>query len=382
MRFRFGLSSSSLFLTRRKSKLVRQWTEEGKQMPTTVKETIDHIQTLTGSPIHGVKPIGEYPVDLSLLDTDPTNPGSDPYSNRYKRREKPISESYDILGGIIYPLVVCTKDDGSGRFLIVDGHGRRDEAARRNQKQINAIVFPPLTLEQRILLRQVLNAAQEPFDTPLVLRDLHILAKERGLDIRNDVDLRALLADLPVNIRKHEDKLKVLAKWPSDVADKIGIDDNEEKGVVGYDKIKELDSFVNAVRKHHPVTASEFPGAKLNRQLLQLYFGNVFRDGYRSQEGIRTARRLIKKMENDAPLVGKFLRGGMLVGELEESSEALIIKDKTGKTDGSDLGIVELCKKLNVLLTDVDAHNLSAVERRTLTRTYELISQVLREIRG
>jgi len=243
-------------------------------------------------------------------------------------------------------------------------------------------VFPPLTLEQRILLRQVLNAAQEPFDTPLVLRDLHILAKERGLDIRNDVDLRALLADLPVNIRKHEDKLKVLAKWPSDVADKIGIDDNEEKGVVGYDKIKELDSFVNAVRKHHPVTASEFPGAKLNRQLLQLYFGNVFRDGYRSQEGIRTARRLIKKMENDAPLVGKFLRGGMLVGELEESSEALIIKDKTGKTDGSDLGIVELCKKLNVLLTDVDAHNLSAVERRTLTRTYELISQVLREIRG
>ncbi len=349
-------------------------------MPTTIKETIDNIQTLTSSPIHGIKPIGEYPIDLSMLDTDPTNPGSDPYSNRYKRREKPISESYDILGGIIYPLVVCTKDDGSGRFWIVDGHGRRDEAARRNQKQINSIVFPPLTLEQRIILRQVLNAAQEPFDTPLVLRDLHILAKERGLDIRNDMDLRALLADLPVNIRKHEDKLKVLAKWPSDVSDKIGIDDNEEKGVVGYDKIKELDGLVNAVRKHHPTTATEFPGPKLNRQMLQLYFGNVFRDGYRSQEGIRTARRLLKKIENDDPLVGKFLRGGMLVGELEESSEAHI-KDKGSKaSDGSDLGLVELCKKLNVLLTDVDAHNLSAVERRTLKRTYELISQVLGEI--
>jgi hypothetical protein len=349
-------------------------------MPTTIKETIDHIQTLTSSPIHGIKPIGEHLVDLALLDTDPTNPGSDQYSNRYKKREKPISESYDILGGIIYPLVISTKDDGSGRFWIVDGHGRRDEASRRNQKQINCIVFPPLTLEQRIILRQVLNAAQEPFDTPLVLRDLHVLARERGLDIRNEIDLRALLADLPVNIRKHEDKLKVLAKWPSDVADKIGIDDNEETGVVGYDKIKELDGLVNAVKKHHPNTAAEFPGPKLNRQLLQLYFGNVFRDGYRSQEGIRAARKVLKKVENDDPLIGRFLKGGMLVGELEESSEAHF-KDKTGKaTDGSGLGIVELCKKLNVLLTDVDANNLNAVERRTLKRTYELISQVLGEI--
>src|SRR5258708_6494135 len=327
-------------------------------MPTTIKETIDHIQTLTGSPIHGVKPIGEHLVDLALLDTDPTNPGSDQYSNRYKKREKPISESYDILGGIIYPLVISTKDDGSGRFWIVDGHGRRDEAARRNQKQISCIVFPSLTLEQRIVLRQVLNAAQEPFDTPLVLRDLYVLARERGLDIRNDVDLRALLADLPVNIRKHEDKLRVLAKWPSDVSDKIGIDDNEEKGVVGYDKIKELDSFVNAVRKHHPDMAAEYPGLKLNRQLLQLYFSNVFPDGGRSQEGIRTARYVVKKIENDNPLVGKFLKGGMLVGEFEELSEAHL-KDKAPKDgNASELGLVDLCKKLNVILTDVDAHNL------------------------
>jgi hypothetical protein len=43
-------------------------------MPTNVKAAIDHIQMLTGSPIHGIKPIGEYPVDVSVLDTDPTNP--------------------------------------------------------------------------------------------------------------------------------------------------------------------------------------------------------------------------------------------------------------------------------------------------------------------
>ncbi len=44
-------------------------------MPTNVKVAIDRIQMLTGSPIHGVKPLGEYPVEISLLDTDPTNPG-------------------------------------------------------------------------------------------------------------------------------------------------------------------------------------------------------------------------------------------------------------------------------------------------------------------
>ncbi len=145
---------------------------------------------------------------------------------------------------------------GSGLWTDTDGEMKR---VRRNQKTINSIIFPPLTLEQRIILRQVLNAAQEPFDTPLVLRDLYVLARERGLDIRNDVDLRALLADLPVNIQKHEEKLKVLAKWPTDVSDKIGIDDNEESGVVGYDKIKELDSLVNACESITPKRLGSIP---------------------------------------------------------------------------------------------------------------------------
>jgi hemerythrin-like domain-containing protein len=351
------------------------------EMPTNVREAIDHIQMLMASPIHVIKPLGEYPVEIAKLDTDPSNPGSDPYSSRYKRREKPISESYDILGAIIYPLVISTKDDGTGRFWIIDGHGRRDEAVRRNQQEINAIIFPPLTLEQRILLRQVLNAAQEPFDTPLVLRDLFLLAQERGLDIRNDMDLRALLSDLPVNIRKHEDKLKVLAKWPQDVADKIGIDDNEEKGVLGYDKIKELDTLVNAVKKHHPKAAALFR-QYLNRQVLTLYSSSVFRDGGRSQQRIRDARAAMKRIENDDPVVSKFLKGNMLVGEFEQASESHA-KDKgnaAADTVGTSLNLVDLCKMLNSMLTDVDAQNLSAVERRTLKRTSELISKVLEEI--
>ena len=150
------------------------------------------------------------------------------------------------------------------------------------------------------------------------------------LDIREDVDLRALLADLPVNIRKHEDKLKVLAKWPSDVSDKIGIDNNDEKGVVGFDKIKELNGLVNVVKKYHPQTAAKYSGAKLQRDVLQLYFKSAFRDGNRSQEGIRTAKRLLRDIENDNPLVDKFLRGSMPVGQLEESAEGHK-KDKAGK---------------------------------------------------
>jgi len=341
------------------------------------EDDVDFLEQLKKSPIHGVEPQGERLINMDLLDTDPTNPGSDPLSQRYKRREKPISESYDILGRFVYPLVVSEK--GDGRYWIVDGHGRHDEAKRRkNIKQIRAIVYPRLSLEQRILLRQILNAAQEPFDTPLVLRDLHVLARERKLDIRRDVDLRALLVDLPANIRKHEQKLRLLSKWPAEVADKIGIDDNDEAGVIGYDKVKELDGVVNALNKHHPKTAGQYSGAKLYRQVLKLYFTNVFRNGTRSQEGIRDARRILKNIENDDPAIGDFLKGGLTVTEFESKAE----KRPKKKEIDDDADIVSVCKLLNGMLTDVDAHNLTAVERRSLKRTSELISQVLEEVGG
>ena len=94
------------------------------------------------------------------------------------------------MGTIVYPLVISEEGDGSGRFWIVDGHGRYGELNRRGVAMVNAYIYPPLSLEQRILLRQVLTAAQAPFDTGLVIRDLFILAKERRLDVRNDNDLR------------------------------------------------------------------------------------------------------------------------------------------------------------------------------------------------
>src|SRR5437016_5504134 len=161
----------------------------------TSKQINDQIAQLQNSPIHGLKVAEVREVELALIDKDVTNPGGDEFSKRYERRAPDIRESFDILGGIVYPLVICQKSGGSDRYLIIDGHGRRDEAKRRGVKKMRCIIFPPLSLQQRICLRQVLNAAQEPFDTPLVLRDLHLLAKERGLDIRNEHDVESLLSD-------------------------------------------------------------------------------------------------------------------------------------------------------------------------------------------
>jgi hypothetical protein len=48
------------------------------------KKPIDLAQRLRKSPLHGILPIeGEHFIELAKLDTDPTNPGSHPLSNRY-----------------------------------------------------------------------------------------------------------------------------------------------------------------------------------------------------------------------------------------------------------------------------------------------------------
>ena len=343
-------------------------------IPKSATKEQDSIDSLKASPIHGIMPLGVQEIDMSLIETDPTNPGADQFSRRYERRAGPISDSFDIIGGYVYPPVVCKSTNGAGPYIVVDGHGRLDEARRRGHKKARALLYPALTLEQRICLRETLNAAQEPFDTPLVLKDLQLLAQERGLDLSDEKDMRALLADLPANVRKHEEKLKLLAKWPADLAVKVGVDDDDKAGVVGFDKIKELDSVVNTIRKHHPQIASTYSGEKLYRRVLELYFGDVFRDGRRSQDTIRDARRVLKKLPDNNPVVAKLLKGGTTFTTFKDEAERCIPEATQPR------GMVEVCKELNVLLTDVDPYNLSAVEKRSLKRTAELVSQVLNEI--
>ena len=334
----------------------------------------DQVQLLKGSPIHGIEPVGNREIGIEAIDQDDTNPGKDSLSRRYERRAPNIRESYDIIGDVVYPVVVCLSLNSSGRYIAIDGHGRLDELRRRGRKKIKAIVFPALTLEQRICLREVLNAAQEPFDTPLILKDLSLLAQERGLDVRNNNDLESLLADLPESIRKHRDKLKLLARWPMEVADKIGVDDNDAAGVIGLDKVKELNGLVTAVQRNHPETAKAFAGDRLYKQVLKLYFDGKFRDGRRSQDTIRDARRLLKKLPQDHQAATRFMKGLVDFNQFKADAEPNLT-ERSGKN-----GVVGLCKELTALLTDLDATNLTADERRSLKRTAELASKVLSEV--
>lgn len=333
----------------------------------------DRVRQLRTSPINGIAPMGTMEIDMGKLDAEATNPGSDQYSRRYEKRMPDIRESWDIMQRIVYPPVVCQHPDLAGRFLIIDGHGRTDEVRRRGVKKISAIVYPPLTLEQRICLREVLNAAQEPFDTSLVLKDLYLLAKERGLDVRNEHDLNSLLADLPEGIRKHSDKLKILARWPEDIANLISVDDDQSAGVLGIDKLKELDITVGCLRRHHPGIAESYEGEKLHRQMLHLYNSNHFKGG-KTQVTLRETRTLLKNLPQDHKLVKSFIDGVIDFPAFKAEAEPHVHQ----RSGGADL--VALCKDLSSVLTDVDSESLTAVERRSLQRTADMMSQVLKEV--
>jgi hypothetical protein len=329
-------------------------------------------EQLRKSPVRNLPAPENMVVDMALIDDDPTNPGADETSGRYDRRAESISDSFDILGGPVLPLVLCRNPEAPKRFIIVDGHGRRDEARRRNQQSIKALVFPPLTLEQRVCFRQTLNAAQEPFDPPLILKDLQLLAKLRKLDIRKETDLRALLGDMPYNVRKHYTKLRLLSRWPEAVADKIGIDDDDKLGILGFEKVKELDGLVTALKRSHPGVAARYPGDALYKQVLNLYHAGYFRNGGRSQEAIREARKLIKKLPKDHALASGLAGGDIAFGEFQQAAAAQV--------QAGHQHIVNLCKDITVLLTDLDPATLSAPEIRSIERTADLMGKVLAEI--
>jgi hypothetical protein len=329
------------------------------------KKRESNLEDLQRSPIRGVhyKPSS---VDITLLDIDETNPGSDKYSARYQKRETPINESYDILGAIVYPLVISEKGDGSGRFWIVDGHGRYGELARRGTTTVNVYIYPPLSLEQRILLRQTLNAAQAPFDTGLVIRDLFILAKERGLDVRNDKDLRALVADLPDNVREQYKKLKMLAQWPTDIVEKISVDADTNSESLGVARLNELNGLVTTIKKYHSEVGENNSGYDLHRKVVSLYQRGTFRDGCKSDQGIRDAKSALRAIPEDDPMVEKFLEGKVTLPKLRAIGQAHKATDE-GET------LLDLCKSLNTVLTDAEWDDLEPAEQKALKQLNRMI---------
>src|ERR1043166_1508603 len=132
---------------------------------------LPNVEALRSSPVHDLIPLNGVPIsiDIHSIEIDPTNPGGVTESMRYQRRAPSIHDSYDILNRIVYPILVCVHPEKSDKYMHIDGFGRLDEAHVRGQKKILAIVYPPLSLEQRICLRQTLNAAQEAFDAASII---------------------------------------------------------------------------------------------------------------------------------------------------------------------------------------------------------------------
>src|SRR6185369_2774774 len=89
--------------------------EESMKTLATPEQINDQIAQLQNSPIHGLKIVEIREVELALIDKDATNPGGDEFSKRYERRAPDIRESFDILGGIVYPLVICEKSGSSDK---------------------------------------------------------------------------------------------------------------------------------------------------------------------------------------------------------------------------------------------------------------------------
>jgi hypothetical protein len=342
--------------------------------PTKSSSTTPDVGALRSSPIHGLTPLHENAIliDIDAIDIDPTNPGSITESMRYQRRAPSIRDSYDILGRIVYPIIVCKTPDGKARYMHVDGFGRLSHAQARGQQKIYAIVYPPLSLEQRICLRETLNAAQEPFDAVSIIRDLQELAKERHLDVTNEEHLRTLVRDLPEKVRKHERSLVMLARWHPKAVEALGESYRKDGKTIGLDKFKDLARILTTLKEQHPKTLAKLGGeSELSLKLARMYLNKKFSEGSRSQDSIRKVRATLASMRGEDPSVLDFFVKEKSYTELPRGDEA---PERSVKSE-----LLAACQSLTKLLVEVEAEALSLPERRALERTEAVLDKVLSE---
>lgn len=326
------------------------------------------VAELESSPVHNLFPLFPDPVEVALddIEIDETNPGHLTDTLRYKRRDPSMADSWDILGGIVYPIVVCIHPDKPDKFMHVDGFGRYTAAKARGAVKIRAIIYPALTLEQRICLRETLNAAQEPFDVASVIKDLQQLAAERKLDLTQPSQIKMLLRDLPERVRKREADLLVLARWHPDVVKRIGESYGRRgpESSMGMDKAKELTKFMDVMGARHPKTTEALGGEMaVSKRLFDLYQQDAFSKHGRSQEGIRAAVDHLDDLPADDDRVGEFF-----AGEYDITGGA-------AKAPGGNL--VKFCEELSKLLLTRDESTLTESERRALKRTMRSIEDIL-----
>ena len=223
------------------------------------------------------------------------NPGSLTESRRYERREESMLDSYDILNRVVYPIVVCEKAGEDNKYIHIDGYGRLGILRAKGVKEVKAIVYPSMNLEQRICFRQTLNAAQEPFDPVSIIQDLRLLATERGLSLQSRADIKALVRDLPARVQAREKDLLVLARWHSDIVEQMGEQRGIDQEAIGLDQLRSLDRLLSSIVKNHPAIAEKKGGLlEVSKILGQCFHNQRFADGMRSQEGIRKASKAVK----------------------------------------------------------------------------------------
>ena len=336
----------------------------------------ERVDALRNSLVHGLHPLQENTlISVSDIEIDNTNPGSLTESHRYERREESMLDSYDILERVVYPIVVCENPDGVGKYIHIDGYGRLGMLRAKGVKEVRAIVYPPMTLEQRICFRQTLNAAQEPFDPASIIHDLRLLAKERGLSLQNRADIRALVRDLPARVQAREKDLLILSRWHPDVVERMGEQHRADREVIGLDQLRGLDRLLGAIVKGHPAIAAKKGGPlEVSKVLGQCFHDQRFADGMRSQEGIRKAIKAVRMLPEDHVAVQEFLSGDLGLRALIRQGEE---REEQASSDAEAFTLVQACQSLAALLIKVDANSLSDEEYRALERTHRVLESVI-----
>lgn len=326
---------------------------------------MDDVQALRNSPIHDLRPVDENPIeiDIDAVEIDPTNPGSQTKSRRYERREESIRDSLDILGRVVYPIIVCQKQDNPNAYIHVDGFGRLEQLMERGHTKVRAFVYPPLNLEQRILLRETLNSAQEPFDVASIIQDLQELARQRNLDIRNESHIKTLVRDLPKRVRLRERDLIMLARWDPDTASKVGESYGSSAETIGIDKLNELTKILDVMSARHGDLVNYFGGEmSLSKKLGRMYDDKKFQRG-RSQTGIRRVVDTLRTLPENDPVIRDYFRDELDYRVLPPTEQP---KDP-----------VKLCEDLAKALLTLDVNTLTEEQRLTLTRTRAVLNEVL-----
>ncbi len=334
------------------------------------------VAALRSSPVHDLKPLNDQPewINIDDIDVDDTNPGSVTESLRYQRRAPSIRDSYDILGNIVYPIIVCKNGEHTGRFIHVDGFGRLEQLKERGEKRVRAYIYPPMTLEERICFRQTLNAAQEPFDAVSIIQDLRLLADERKLDLNNSDHVKTLVRDLPEKVQKHEKDILELSRWHPDALKALGESYGTNAKAIGLDQIRSLGRIMTEMMSRHQNTLKKLGGSlEFSKSIAQMHLDRKFAENGRSQEGIRVVIRCLKTLPSDEPSVLEFFENSMTIAALDKAA-----KSSTPNEKGV---VVAGCSNFIDILLNLNAKRLTEEDKDALRRTALVLNGVLSEVR-